>query len=288
MNTFVIAVAVILAPTLAAKVNESMSYQIRNSLAEDFEREGAPKCSSDGLPDYFPPMTCGDAVRYMGCDFFDEYANKTLRQYCCQGCRYFPFENKAQMKAYKKYTRALGKPTVVMPGPGAAEPGSSYWKLLRQRIIEGQKWGTASLNCTKNWPFLKRIHVPGNQILYTNHDNARTPYALVVITNVEAVKYSEVSAEFASVEGEGPCGGTCGAKRSLTPYTRDELNCFKNHWEQAHDAFFLGSCEGAPETKAELNGMTTLLTSFQVLYSFPQGSEYDEYKLQVAVSDTSC
>lgn len=113
--------------------------------------------------------------------------------------------------------------------------------LCAQLIRIGQKTATCSLF---HWYDSGEEPMPtiGHLMIVTNWDG--TPICIVEITSVEKCKYSDVSAEFAFLEGEGD--------RSL------------DWWRNAHWNFFAKECEELNIEPCE--EMMLVLETFRVVY----------------------
>ncbi len=113
--------------------------------------------------------------------------------------------------------------------------------LCAELIRIGQKSATCSLN---HWYESGEEPMPtiGHLMIVTNWDG--TPICIVEINSVEKCKYSDVSAEFAFLEGEGD--------RSL------------EWWRKAHWNFFAKECEELNIEPCE--EMMLVLETFRVVY----------------------
>ena len=113
--------------------------------------------------------------------------------------------------------------------------------LCAELIRIGQKTATCSLN---HWYESGEEPMPtiGHLMIVTNWDG--TPICIVEINSVEKCKYSDVSAEFAFLEGEGD--------RSL------------EWWRKAHWNFFAKECEELNIEPCE--EMMLVLETFRVVY----------------------
>ncbi len=113
--------------------------------------------------------------------------------------------------------------------------------LCAELIRIGQKTATCSLN---HWSESGEEPMPtiGHLMIVTNWDG--TPICIVEINSVEKCKYSDVSTEFAFLEGEGD--------RSL------------EWWRKAHWYFFAKECEELNIEPCE--EMMLVLETFRVVY----------------------
>ena len=113
--------------------------------------------------------------------------------------------------------------------------------LCAELIRTGQKTATCSLN---HWYESGEEPMPiiDHLMIVTNWDG--TPICIVEINSVEKCKYSDVSAEFAFLEGEGD--------RSL------------EWWRKAHWDFFAKECEELNIEPCE--EMMLVLEKFRVVY----------------------
>ena len=108
-------------------------------------------------------------------------------------------------------------------------------------ISIGQKTATCSLKYGYEYDD-EPIPVIGHLMIVNNWDG--TPICIVEITSVEQCKYSDVTAEFAFLEGEGD--------RSL------------EWWKKAHWSFFAKECEELNIEPCE--DMMLVLEKFHVVY----------------------
>jgi len=108
-------------------------------------------------------------------------------------------------------------------------------------ISIGQKTATCSLKYGYEYDD-EPIPVIGHLMIVNNWDGA--PICIVEITSVEQCKYSDVTAEFAFLEGEGD--------RSL------------EWWKKAHWSFFAKECEELNIEPCE--DMMLVLEKFHVVY----------------------
>ena len=162
------------------------------------------------------------------------------------------------IRGFQEAFRTRAEPEAA-PGPGNSTP-SSDWRMLKALILNQQKYGSSSL-VAEDPDYVATVQV-GDLEMLLNHDDG-LPYAIVMVTKVDVVKYSAVHA-FAAVEGEGGCG-----LRADGPYSMEQLDGFRAHWRVAHEEFFLECAlvAGLSMTAETLEDEDICCVTFQLLWT---------------------